>query len=91
MIKLLEEIKYDLRFIKSHSLQPKWFKVLKVLILLGFLASYCFLFGWIKTALFFVIFVFLSTIVHLIYRTKTKRWKQSWLDGRPSHPYTAGA
>jgi hypothetical protein len=80
MTKLLDELKYDLNFLKSHSLQPKWFKLLKVFILLGFLLGYYFLFGLIKTILFFAIFIFLSTLVHLTYRIKTNKWRQSWLD-----------
>jgi hypothetical protein len=65
---------------RSHTLQPKWYKVLKVFILLGFLAGYFFLFGWKKTLLFFVVFILLSAIVHFVYRIKTRKWKQSWLD-----------
>jgi hypothetical protein len=80
MAKLLDEIKYDMSFMKSHTLQPQWFKVAKILILLGFLVGYTCLFGWIKTVLFFATFVFLSSIVHLVYRVKTNRWRQSWLD-----------
>ena len=80
MTRLVDEIKYDLNFVKSHSLQPKWFKVLKIFILVGFLLGYNYLFGFVKTILFFAIFVFLSVIVHLIYRAKTNRWTTSWLD-----------
>jgi len=80
MSKWMDELKLDFNFIKSHSLQPKWYKVLKVFILLGFLVGYYFLFGLIKTTLFFIIFILLSTLVHLIYRAKTNKWKQSWLD-----------
>lgn len=80
MAKLLDEIKYDMSFIKSHTLQPQWFKVAKIFILLGFLVGYTCLFGWMKTVLFFAAFIFLSLIVHLVYRIKTNRWKQSWLD-----------
>ena len=29
MIKLLNEIKYDLSYLKSHTLQPRWFKMWK--------------------------------------------------------------
>jgi hypothetical protein len=53
---------------------------LKVFLLLGFLGGYYFLFGFAKTVIFLVIFIVLSAIVHFIYRIKTKRWKQSWLD-----------
>lgn len=79
-IKLLEEIKYDLDFIKSHSLQPKWYKSLKIFILLGFLAGYWYSFGLLKTAVFLAVFLFLSLIIHLVYRVKTNKYKRSWLD-----------
>lgn len=77
---LLEEIKVDLSFVKSHSLQPRWYKFLKVLILLGFLVGYGCLFGWVSAVVFLACFIFLSLLVHLLYRAKTKRWTQSWLD-----------
>lgn len=80
MSKLQDELKYDLNFIKSHSLQPKWFKILKVFIIVGFSVGYYYLFGIMKTIIFCAIFIFLSFFVHLIYRTKTNKWKQSWLD-----------
>ena len=80
MHKFLAEIKHDLSFIKSHTLQPKWFKVLKVFLLLGFLGSYVFLFGWGKTIVFSIIFFGLMLIVHFVYRAKTKRFSQTWLD-----------
>jgi hypothetical protein len=78
--KILNELKHDLSFIKSHTLQPKWFKVLKVFLLLGFLGGYVFLFGWGKTIVFAVAFFGLMTVVHFTYRAKTKRFSQSWLD-----------
>lgn len=80
MNKLLKEIMIDLRFLKSHTLQTKWYKILKVFILLGFLAGYYFLFGLIKTIIFFAVFVLLMTTVHFIYRKKTNKFKQNWLD-----------
>jgi hypothetical protein len=80
MSKLFDELKEDLNFVKSHSLQPKWYKILKVFILLGFLACYYFLFGLLTTLIFIAIFFLLSAIVHITYRVKTKKWKQSWLD-----------
>ena len=80
MHKFLAEIKHDLNFIKSHTLQPKWFKVLKVFLLLGFLGSYVSLFWWGKTIVFSIIFFGLMLIVHFVYRTKTKRFSQTWLD-----------
>ena len=47
---------------------------------MGFLVGYYHLFGIIKTVIFFVIFIFLSSLVHLLYRAKTNKWKRSWLD-----------
>ena len=76
----MDELKLDLNFMKSHTLQPEWYKAFKVFILLGFLACYYFLFGWKKTMFFLVVFGLLSALVHLIYRAKTRKWKQSWLD-----------
>ena len=49
---LFDGIKYDFRFVKTHTLQPEWYKILKVFILLGFLAGYSLLFGPTKTLLF---------------------------------------
>jgi uncharacterized membrane protein HdeD (DUF308 family) len=80
MAKLWDELKLDLNFIKSHNLQPRWYKVLKVFILLGVLAGYAYFFGMIKTMVFLGVFLLLSACVHLIYRWKTQRWTQSWLD-----------
>ena len=80
MARLLDEIKHELSFIKSHSLQPKWYKVLKVVILAGFLAGYFILFGVQKTIIFCAVFFFLSFVVHMVYRLKTERWTRSWLD-----------
>jgi hypothetical protein len=80
MTKLLNEIKDDWNFVKSHTLQPGWYKILKVFIVLGFLLGYYFLFGILKTVLFSAVFFFLSFLVHLVYRSKTNKWKQSWLD-----------
>ncbi len=80
MTKLIREIKHDLSFIKSHTLQPQWYKVLKVFILLAFLVGYCALFGLLKTLVFLAVFFLLSFAVHMIYRVKTERWTTSWLD-----------
>ena len=80
MMKLLEEIRYDLRFIKSHTVQPKWYKVLKVFILVGFLAAYWYWFGLLKTVIFLAAFFFLSFLLHMLYRIKTHKYTQSWLD-----------
>lgn len=80
MPNLLLEIKDDLNFLKSHTMQPRWYKRLKVFILLGFLAGYYALFGFVKTVVFLAVFLFLMLLVHLVYRTKTKKFQKSWLD-----------
>ena len=77
---LMDGAKVDIDFMKSHTLQPQWYKVLKVFILLGFLVGYGLLFGWPATAIFFAVFVLLSLVVHFTYRAKTKKWTKSWLD-----------
>jgi hypothetical protein len=86
MGKWIDEIEYDLAFLRFHTLQPKWFKVVKVFILLGFLGGYLWLFGLAKTALFLGTFLLLMLIVHFTYRIKTKRYTQSWLDFSVSRP-----
>jgi hypothetical protein len=80
MSKLQQEIKDDLAFIKSHTLQPQWYKALKIFILFGFLAGYYHLFGFMKTLIFFAVFLFLMFLVHLVYRFKTAKFQKSWLD-----------
>jgi ABC-type multidrug transport system fused ATPase/permease subunit len=80
MSKLIDEIKYDLNFIQSHTLQPKWFKFLKVFLLLGFLGLCVFLFGWWRMVIFLICFTGLMAVVHFVYRARTKRFSQSWLD-----------
>lgn len=80
MKKFMNEIKRDMKFIQSHTLQPEWFKILKVFIILGFLLVYFYLFGIHTTLIFFGIFIFLSFVVHMVYRVKTEKWTKSWLD-----------
>ena len=80
LAKLFDEIRYDVDFVKSHTLQPKWYKILKVFILVGFLAGYSFVFGLTKTLLFLASFLILCTLIHLTYRSKTRKWTQTWLD-----------
>ena len=80
MSNVLDEIKVDVNFVRSHTLQPKWYKALKVVLLLGFLTGYSRLFGLARMAVFLVSFLLLSLAVHLIYRAGTRRWQRSWLD-----------
>jgi hypothetical protein len=78
--KLIKEILDDLRFIRGHRLQPQWYKIFKVFMIIGFLAGYYYLFGSQKTIIFLGVFFLLGFAVHMIYRIMTKKWKQSWLD-----------
>lgn len=80
MKKILSEIKYDAEFIRDHTLQPQWYKILKVFLLLGLLGGYYALFGGWKTLIFCVVFFGLSTVLHMTYRIKTRKYTQSWLD-----------
>jgi hypothetical protein len=80
MARLFKEIKDDASFIKSHTLQPRWYKILKPFLILGFLVGYYLLFGIYKTVFFFTCFFLLSFLVHMIYRVKTEKYQKSWLD-----------
>ena len=80
MKKLWSEIKYDAGFIRGHTLQPQWYKVLKVFLLLGLVGGYTALFGGRKTLIFCGGFLGVSFLVHMLYRIKTHKYTQSWLD-----------
>ncbi|MBI9050886.1 MAG: hypothetical protein JEZ00_15805 [Anaerolineaceae bacterium] len=80
MASWIAEILLDLRFIKNHTLQPGWYKILKVFILFGFLTAYTLIFGWQRCLYFTITFMLLGIIHHMVYRIKTARWQQSWLD-----------
>jgi len=80
MGKLGDGIKYDLSFIKSHTLQPKWYKVFKVFILASVLVAYYVLFGLSKTIVFFAVFLAFALAVHMLYRVKTRKFTRTWLD-----------
>src|SRR4030042_599640 len=58
---------FDAQFVKGHTLQPRWFKALKIFILLGFLAGYTLLFDWRKTLIFVVCFLLLMLLIHMAY------------------------
>jgi len=82
MGKISEEINDDLNFLGSHTLQPKWYKILKLFILLGFLLGLSFFLGLAHAALFFACFVVFPLLIHCTYRIKTRKFTQSWLDFR---------
>ena len=80
MKKILDEIKFDIGYIRGHTLQPEWFKILKVIILFGALFGYYALFGLKVMIIFLAVFLLMGLIVHFTYRIKTKRYTESWLD-----------
>jgi hypothetical protein len=77
---VIKEIREDINFIKTHTLQPKWWKILKIFILLGVMLGILLFFGFLKMIIWTSIFVFLGLIVHMIYRVKTKNFKMTWMD-----------
>jgi len=80
MKKVVDEVVYDAKFVQEHTLQPGWFKVLKIIILIGVIVGYIYFWGWAKTAVFFTTFFLLALILHFTYHIKTKKYTQSWLD-----------
>ncbi|MCJ7735317.1 MAG: hypothetical protein MUP11_12315 [Anaerolineales bacterium] len=80
MGKVLKEITDDANFIKGHTLQPQWYKVLKIFLVLGLFGGHFFLFGTIITLVFLGSFIFLSVLVHMLYRVKTAKFTRTWLD-----------
>ncbi len=75
-----DEMKKDIEFLKKHTLQPKWWKITKIFILLGSLIVIYSIFGIIKTIIWFSIILALATIVHLIYRVNTNTYTKTWMD-----------
>ena len=80
MKKILSEIQYDAEFIKGHTLQPGWYKILKVFLLIGGLVGYYALFGGRKLLIFCGVFFGLAFVMHMTYRIKTRKFTRSWLD-----------
>ena len=80
MRKLFQGIKYDARFIRDHELQPGWYKVFKVFLLLGMIAGYFLFYGLTKTLIFLGCFFGLALVMHMVYRIKTEKFTRSWLD-----------
>jgi hypothetical protein len=90
MNKLVDEIRHDVNFVRSHTLQPSWYKILKVFILIGFLAGYALAFGAWKTGIFAAVFFFLALLLHLAYRAGSERFTRPWLDFRPGETGRSG-
>jgi len=77
---IVEEIKKDINFIKKHTLQPAWWKITKIFVLLGSLIIIFYIFGILKTIIWFSIILILGVTIHFIYRIKTHTYTKSWLD-----------
>jgi hypothetical protein len=80
MAKLVKEIQYDVNFVRTHTLQPAWYKYLKIFILVGVLGAYWWFWGLTKTLIFLLVFLILSFLLHMIYRIRTHKFQQSWMD-----------
>lgn len=80
MGKVIDEIKVDAQFIRSHTLQPGWYKLMKIFILLGVLAFIWWMWGLPRMLVFLLGFVTLSLFLHLAYRAGTHKFQKSWLD-----------
>jgi cell division protein FtsW (lipid II flippase) len=78
--RLLRAVGDDVRFVRSHTLQPTWYKVVKIHGLIVFLGAYWRYFGLQRTAIFTVAFLTLSLLLHLLYRVGTRAWTRSWMD-----------
>jgi hypothetical protein len=77
---ITEEIKYDIKFIKNHTLQPRWWKITKIFLLCGMIAGVYFIFGIVKAIIWLSTVIILSSIVHIIYRIKTNAFTRTWMD-----------
>ncbi len=75
-----KEIKKDIDFLKNHTLQPFWWKIAKVFILITGTITIWKIFGLLKTIIWFLIILVLASVVHLIYRIKTNTYTKSWMD-----------
>ena len=75
-----KEINYDLNFIKNHTLQPRWWKIVKIFLLCGMIAAVYFIFGAVRTCIWLSTVIILSLIVHIIYRIKTNAFTKTWMD-----------
>ena len=77
---IINEFKKDISFIIHHKLQPKWFKLFKILLLLSVITFYFFFFGLLKTCIWLSTFVFSALVIHFLYRFKTQSYSKSWMD-----------
>jgi hypothetical protein len=77
---LIEDIKIDIQFLKGHTLQPTWWKIVKVFVLVGGFVIVYSIFGVSKTIIWISLILVFGGIVHLTYRIKTHTYTKSWMD-----------
>jgi len=77
---IITKISYDIKFIKNHTLQPRWWKIFKIFLLCGMITAVFFIFGTLKTFIWLSTVIILSLIVHIIYRIKTNAFTKTWMD-----------
>ena len=77
---IIKEIKNDISFLKKHTLQPVWWKITKIFVLSGSLIIIYFIFGILKTIIWFSIVLIFAVIIHFIYTIKTNSYTKSWMD-----------
>jgi len=75
-----KEIKKDIDFLRKHTLQPVWWKIVKVFILFTAILTIWKIFGILEAIIWFSIIIILGLIVHFTYRIKTHTYKKSWMD-----------
>jgi len=72
---LRDALRVEFRVATSRRAQPVWFRVVKwtiLIVVVGYFWRDPRLWRWLAVAFA------LSVVVHLVWRTKTKRWTQPW-------------
>ncbi|MFX0126451.1 MAG: hypothetical protein ACFFAE_22730 [Candidatus Hodarchaeota archaeon] len=71
-------IKKEISVISDLKTQELWFKIIKLIAMLGTFLSFALFFD-ITAAIIWFIFIFIcGNIVHFTYRWKTNAWTKSW-------------
>jgi hypothetical protein len=79
-MKIGDNLKEDIEFLKGHTLQPEWWKAAKIFLLLACLLSIYFTLGIVKAIIWIAIVIVSATMVHFTYRIKTRFYTRSWMD-----------
>lgn len=75
-------IKTDLDFLKRHDLQPGWWKLGKVVVLVGIIVALVLTRGWRAALIWVATMLLCMGTVHFIYRAKTRKYTVAWADFR---------